>query len=296
MKILVTGKNGQVGHELMRSLDSLGDLVGVDVEDCDLTNIDAIEKLLERIKPDLIVNTAAYTAVDKAESDLGNAYAINVIAPEVFAKYASRKNIPIIHYSTDYVFDGTKEEPYVETDVAKTKSVYGQTKQLGEVAVRRHAPKHFILRTSWIFGVHGLNFLKTTLKLAQERDKLSVVSDQVGSPTSASLIADITAEIVKRLFESATSQKYGTYHVVSDGEVSWHGYAQYIVKVANKQGLNTRLAVEKISPVATKDYPLEAYRPLNSRLDTSKIRAAFNIQLPSWENQVDQVINTLLHK
>jgi dTDP-4-dehydrorhamnose reductase len=185
MKILVTGKNGQVGHELMRSLAPLGEVVGVDVDECDLTKPAAIERLLAHVKPDLIVNPAAYTAVDKAESEANLAHAVNAAAPEVLAKYAAAKNIPIIHYSTDYVFDGNKDGLYVETDKANPKSVYGKTKYLGEAAVRNNAPKHVILRTSWVFGSHGLNFLKTMLKLAQERDKLSVVADQVGSPTSA---------------------------------------------------------------------------------------------------------------
>jgi len=296
MKIIVTGKNGQVGHELMRSLAPLGEVVGVDVDECDLTKPAAIERLLAHVKPDLIVNPAAYTTVDKAESEANLAHAVNAAAPEVLAKYAAAKNIPIIHYSTDYVFDGTKDGLYVETDKPNPKSVYGKTKRLGEAAVRNNAPKHVILRTSWVFGSHGVNFLKTMLKLAQERDKLSVVADQVGSPTSAAMLAEATAVIAKQLFEPGATRKYGTYHLVADGETSWHGYAQWVVTKANELGLKTKIVADAIRPITTKEYPMPAPRPANSRLDTSKVMSVFGLNLPSWRNEVAQVVETLINK
>ena len=296
MKILITGKNGQVGFELMRSLASLGTVIGVDVKECDLGDSAAIEKLLEKVKPDLIVNPAAYTAVDRAESEPVIAHAINARAPEILAKFASRRNIPIIHYSTDYVFDGIKEGAYTETDKVNPKSVYGKTKALGEAAVRNNAPKHIILRTSWVFGSHGVNFLKTMLKLSQERDKLSIVSDQVGSPTSAALLADVTAEIAKQLFEPGAIKKYGTYHLVSEGETSWHGYAQKVVACANALGMETKISADAIEAIKTSDYPLPAPRPANSRLDTMKVCKVFSVSLPNWQDGVEKVIQDLINQ
>ncbi len=294
MKILVTGKNGQVGFELMRSLAPLGTVVGIDIDECDLQDILAIERLLDKVQPELIVNPAAYTAVDKAESEPTLAHSINAKAPEVMAQYAASHNIPIIHYSTDYVFDGLKEGQYLETDEVNPQSVYGKTKALGEAAVRNNAPKHIILRTSWVFGSHGGNFLKTILKLAQERDKLSIVSDQVGSPTSAALLADVTAEIVKQIFEPGAIQKYGTYHLVSEGETSWHGYAQLIVAIANALEVKTKIYSDAIQPMKTADYPLPAPRPANSRLDTTKIKNVFMLTLPSWQDDVTKVLQVLI--
>jgi len=296
MKILVTGKNGQVGFELMRSLAPLGTVVGIDIDECDLQDILAVERLLDKVQPELIVNPAAYTAVDKAESEPALAHSINAKAPEVMAQYAGRHNIPIIHYSTDYVFDGLKEGEYLETDEVNPQSVYGKTKALGEAAVRNNAPKHIILRTSWVFGSHGGNFLKTILKLAQERDKLSIVSDQVGSPTSAALLADVTAEIVKQLFEPGAVQKYGTYHLVSDGETSWHGYAQMVVAIANALEVKTKISSDSIQPIKTADYPLPAPRPANSRLDTTKIKNVFMLTLPSWQDGVEKVVLGLINQ
>jgi len=294
MRILVTGKNGQVGYELMRSLAPLGTVVGVDIDECDLQDVSAIKVLLDHVKPDLIVNPAAYTAVDRAETEQALAHAINAKAPEVMAQYAARHDIPIIHYSTDYVFDGQKEGAYLETDNINPQSVYGKTKALGETAVRNHAPKHIILRTSWVFGSHGGNFLKTILKLAQERDQLSVVSDQVGSPTSAALLAEVTAEIARQLFESGLSQKYGTYHLVTDGGTSWHGYAQMVVARANELGMETKVSADEIKAIKTSEYPLPAPRPLNSRLDTRKIKETFMLTLPSWQAEVSKVLQMVI--
>lgn len=294
MKILVTGKNGQVGHELMRSLAPLGKVVGVDVKECDLAQSAAIDALLERVKPDIIVNPAAYTEVDKAESEPTIAHAVNVQAPKLLARYASRRNIPIIHFSTDYVFDGKKDAPYNEDDEANPRSVYGKTKWLGEEAVRKMAAKHIIIRTSWVFGSHGVNFLKTMLKLASERDKLSVVSDQFGAPTSARLLADAVAQIVTELGEPGSYRKYGTYNIAARGETSWHGYAQVVVEKAIRLGMDVKINPKDIKPISSKEYPMPAPRPANSRLDTSKVSTVFSVSLHQWQDEVEKVIQELV--
>ena len=293
MKILVTGKNGQVGHELMRSLAHLGQVVGVGVKECDLAQSAAIDALLERIKPDIIINPAAYTEVDKAESQPTIAHAVNAQAPKLLARYAARHNIPIIHFSTDYVFDGKKEGPYVEDDEANPRSVYGKTKWLGEEAVRKMAAKHIIIRTSWVFGSHGVNFLKTMLKLASERDKLSVVSDQFGAPTSARLLADAVAQIVTELGEPGSYRKYGTYNVAARGETSWHGYAQVVVEKAIKHGMAVKINPKEIKPISSKEYPMPAPRPANSRLDTTKVSTVFSVSLHKWQDEVEKVIQEI---
>jgi dTDP-4-dehydrorhamnose reductase len=294
MKILVTGKNGQVGHELMRSLAPLGKVVGVDVKECDLAQSAAINALLERVRPDIIVNPAAYTEVDKAESEPTIAHAVNVQAPKLLARYASRHHIPIIHFSTDYVFDGKKEAPYNEDDEANPISVYGKTKWLGEEAVRKMAAKHIIIRTSWVFGSHGVNFLKTMLKLASQRDKLSVVSDQFGAPTSARLLADAVAQIVTELGEPGSYRKYGTYNIAAHGETSWHGYAQVVVEKAIKLGMDVKINPKDIKPISSKEYPMPAPRPANSRLDTTKVSTVFSVSLHQWQDEVEKVIQELV--
>ena len=294
MKILVTGKNGQVGFELMRTLAPLGTVVGVDVKECDLAQSAAIDALLERVRPDIIVNPAAFTEVDKAESQPIIAHAVNAQAPKLLARYAARHNIPIIHFSTDYVFDGKKDGPYTEEDEAKPTSVYGKTKWLGEEAVRKLAAKHIIIRTSWVFGSHGVNFLKTMLKLAAERDKLSVVSDQYGAPTSARMLAEAVAQIITELGEPGSYRKYGTYHVAARGETSWHGYAQVVVERAIKLGLDLKISPKEIKPITTKEYPMPAPRPANSRLDTTKVSMTFSGSLPKWQDEVEKVIQELV--
>jgi dTDP-4-dehydrorhamnose reductase len=294
MKILVTGKNGQVGFELQRSLAHLGEIVAVDVEDCDLSNPDSIVALVQSVKPDLIVNPAAYTAVDKAESEPEIAFAINATAPMVLATQANLLHIPIIHYSTDYIFDGTKDGFYVEDDFANPQSIYGKTKWQGEKNVRGACPRHAILRTSWVFGVHGGNFLKTIFKLAQERDQLKIIVDQFGAPTSARLLADVTAEIAKQFLSGEEEHKAGTYHLVGGGETTWYGYALKVVELANMLGINTRVQAKDILPIPTEDYPLPAPRPKNSRLSTNKIKAAFGIDIPDWSEDVEQVLKQVI--
>lgn len=294
MKILVTGKNGQVGHELQRSLAPLGEVVAVDAEDCNLTDTAAIVSLVEKVKPGLIVNPAAYTAVDKAEAEQEIAFAINATAPKVLAAQANLLHIPMVHYSTDYVFDGTKSGQYVEEDDANPQSVYGKTKWQGEKNVRAMCPQHVILRTSWVFGAYGVNFLKTILKLAQERDELKIIADQFGAPTSARLLADSTAEIAKQLLSGDAMQKTGTYHLVASGETTWHGYASKVVELANQLGVVTKVKVEDIQAIPTEDYPLPAARPKNSKLSTDKIKAAFGINILDWSVDVEQVLKQVI--
>ena len=294
MKILVTGKNGQVGHELMCTLAPLGQVVGVDVKECDLAQSAAIDALLERVKPDIIINPAAYTEVDKAESEPTKAHAVNAQAPKFLARYAARHNIPIIHFSTDYVFDGKKDGLYLEDDEPNPKSVYGKTKWLGEEAVRKMAAKHIIIRTSWVFGSHGVNFLKTMLKFATERDRLSVVSDQFGAPTSARMLAEAVAQIVTELGEPGSYRKYGTYHVAARGETSWHGYAQVVVEKAIKHGMAIKINPKDIKPISSKEYPMPAPRPANSRLDTTKVSMVFSVSLPKWQDEVERVLKELV--
>lgn len=292
-RILVTGKNGQVGHELQRSLAHLGEVVAVDIEDCDLTNTKAIVSLVEKIKPSLIVNPAAYTAVDKAEAEPEIAFAINATAPKVLAAQANMMHIPIIHYSTDYVFDGEKDGWYTEDDSPNPQSIYGKTKWQGEKNVRAMCGQHLILRTSWVFGAHGGNFLKTILKLAQEREQLKIIADQYGAPTSARLLADVAAEIAQKLLNGETG-KFGTYHLVASGETTWHGYASKVVELANELGLITKAQANDIQPIPTEAYPLPAPRPKNSKLSTDKIKASFGLDISDWSVDVEQVLKQLI--
>lgn len=294
MKILVTGKNGQVGHELLRSLASLGEVVATDVEECDLTDSAAIISLVEKLKPSLIVNAAAYTAVDKAEVEPETAYAINSRAPKVLAAQANLLHIPIIHYSTDYVFDGTKDGFYDEADLANPQSIYGKSKWQGEKNIRAMCHQHVILRTSWVFGVHGSNFLKTILKLAQEREELKIVADQFGAPTSARLLADSTAVIAQALLNGEKG-KYGTYHLVAHGETTWHGYASKVVKLAHQLGAKIKLQANDVKPIGTESYPLPAPRPKNSRLSTEKIELNFGIKMQDWSIDVEQVLKLIIN-
>lgn len=293
MKILVTGKNGQLGWELQRTLAVLGEVFAVDVDDCDLAKPEEIIDLVERVKPALIVNPAAYTAVDKAEADQETAIAINALAPKVLAAQANLLHIPMIHYSTDYVFDGTKVGVYVEEDEPNPQSVYGKTKWQGERNVRAICPKHVILRTSWVFGAHGSNFLKTILKLAQERDELKIIADQFGAPTSAALLADVTAEIAKQFLTDQGMAKWGKYHLVAGGETTWHGYAQKVVEFANQLGVTTKLQTSSILQIPTEAYPLPAPRPKNSRLSTQKIQRVYGIDIPDWSIGVENVLQAI---
>jgi dTDP-4-dehydrorhamnose reductase len=293
MKILLTGKNGQVGFELQKKLSALGEVIATDREELDLANPDAIRVFIEKTKPDIIINPAAYTAVDKAESEPGLAYQINVTAPEVLASMATELDIPLIHFSTDYVFDGLKQEAYVEIDPTNPQSVYGKTKCEGEEKVRRHS-KHIILRTSWVFGSHGNNFLKTILRLIMEKESLNIVSDQWGSPASASMLADVTFKIVDMIFKGKDFSGYGSYHVTNDGETNWYDYASFIANEAMKLNLKVTCAPDKIHPILTSEYPTAAKRPLNSRLSSEKLKKTFVLELPHWESEVKKVLREVI--
>ena len=293
MKILLTGKNGQVGFELEKKLSTLGEVIATDREELDLANPDAIRAFIEKTKPDIIINPAAYTAVDKAESEPEIAYQINVTAPEVLASMAAELDIPLVHFSTDYVFDGLKKEAYVETDTTNPQSVYGKTKKDGEEKVRHHS-KHIILRTSWVFGSHGNNFLKTILRLITDKESLNIVGDQRGSPASALMLADVTFKIVDTMFKNKNFNDFGTYHVTSDGETNWFEYASLIASELIKLNVKIKCGPDKIRPILTSEYPTAAERPLNSRLNTDKIKKTFVLELPHWESEVKKVLREII--
>jgi dTDP-4-dehydrorhamnose reductase len=293
MKILLTGSKGQVGFELRNKLSVLGEVIATDREELDLSDLNAIRSFIDKIKPDVIINPAAYTAVDKAESEPELTHLINAVAPQVLAQKASQLNIPLIHFSTDYVFDGLKKEAYVETDEMNPQSVYGKTKCEGEKNVYLH-PKHIILRTSWVFGVHGANFLKTILRLISERDQLSIVSDQWGSPASTSMLSDVTFKIVDRIFKDKNFNDYGTYHVTSEGETNWHQYAQFVASQAIELGFKSKIKPDAIQSIKTIDYPTPAKRPPNSRLNTDKLKKTFMLELPHWQDEVNETLKVLI--
>jgi len=294
MKILLTGKEGQVGFALHKKLASLGEVVATNRQELDLGNPEAIKTFIDKTKPDMIINPAAYTQVDKAESEKSLAHQINAVAPQVLAEQASELNIPIIHFSTDYVFDGLKKEAYVETDETNPQSIYGHTKRQGEEAVRNHK-KHIILRTSWVFSSHGQNFLKTILKLTQEKSSLNVVSDQIGTPTSSDLLADVTYKIVKAILNNPNFKDFGTYHVTSMGDTDWFHYACFILDEAIDLGLKTSMTSQDIKPISSDLYPTLAKRPMNSRLDTKKIKKTFMLELPHWKEEVKKVLKEIIH-
>jgi len=293
MKILLTGKNGQVGFELAKKLSALGEVIAIDRDDLDLANPEAIKQFIDQTKPDIIINPAAYTAVDKAEADPEMAYQINVTAPEVLAEKSRELNIPLIHFSTDYVFDGSKKEAYVETDLTNPQSIYGKTKCEGEEKIRKH-PKHIILRTSWVFGVHGNNFLKTMLRLIQDKESLNIVGDQWGSPASAKMLADVTFKIVDTIFKNGNFNDYGIYHVTSDGETNWQQYASLIASELIKLDVKIKCEPDQIRPILTSEYATAAKRPLNSRLNTDKIKKTFVLELPHWESEVKKVLREII--
>jgi dTDP-4-dehydrorhamnose reductase len=295
MKILLTGKNGQLGFELQRALAPLGDVVAVGTEDCNLADADALRELVRRVAPDVIVNPAAYTAVDKAESDKATARAVNAVVPAILGEEGAKLGALVLHYSTDYVFDGMKQGAYSEDDVPAPQSVYGRTKLAGEQGLAAANPRHLILRTSWVVGAHGGNFAKTMLRLAGERDKLTVVADQFGAPTSAALLADVSAHLVRAYARVGTAAfPYGTYHVAAGGETSWYGYAQFVIGEALAAGKVLKATVNAIAPLSTEQYPTPAKRPLNSRLDTTRFRTTFDLRLPPWQEGVRHVLRQIL--
>jgi len=290
MKILLTGKNGQVGWELQRTLAPLGEVVAVDRQALDLTRPDAIRALIREVKPDLIVNPAAYTAVDKAESEPEIAMAVNGIAPGIMAEEAKKLGAAMIHYSTDYVFDGSKASPYTEEDTPCPINVYGRTKLAGEQAIQAADIPHLILRTSWVYGARGKNFLLTILRLAGERDELKIVDDQIGAPTSSRMIAETTGQILAQCFSPIPhsplliTQYSGLYHLTATGQTSWHGFTAAILE--NRARL-TGAASPRLSPIPTSAYPLPASRPQYSVMSNGKLQRAFGVAIPDWHNGLD---------
>lgn len=295
MKLLLTGCNGQVGFELQRSLAPLAEITAIDIADCDLSDEQALRALIQKIKPDGIINPAAYTAVDKAESDVELARKINVDAPRIMGEEASKYGAFVFHYSTDYVFEGVGEQLYKESDETNPQNVYGQTKSDGEQALLTTCTRSLIMRTSWVVGAHGGNFAKTMLKLASERDALSVVADQFGAPTSAALLADITAQLVGRIkHQGDKAFPYGLYHVVAAGVTNWHEYAQFVIAEAIKAGKTMKVSPDLVKPITTSDYPVPAKRPANSRLDTTLFQDTFDLRLPDWKQGVSHVLQQIL--
>jgi dTDP-4-dehydrorhamnose reductase len=293
-RILITGKNGQVGWELQRSLASFGHLHAIDADEMDLADPDAIRRVVRDLRPDIIVNPAAYTAVDKAEGDPDLAMAVNGIAPGVFAEEAKNLGAILVHYSTDYVFDGDKSSPYTEDDAPNPQSVYGRTKLAGELAVRKSGCKHLILRTSWVYGVHGGNFVKTILRLAKERDELRIVADQFGAPTWARDLAQSTASALACWQEKNWHDSLGgLYHLTAAGRTNWHEFAEEIVRLARKYDATLAAKPLGIRAIATHEYPVPARRPVNSVLANGKIRDAFGISMPAWQDSLAECVRLI---
>jgi dTDP-4-dehydrorhamnose reductase len=294
--LLVTGANGQVGFELRRSLAPLGRVVALDRAGCDLSNAAQLREIVASLRPDVIVNAAAYTAVDKAETDAGTAHAINGIAPGVLAEQARALGSLLVHYSTDYVFDGRKSGAYVETDAVDPQSVYGKSKLAGEQAIAASGATALVLRTCWVAGAHGGNFAKTMLKLGRERDALRVIADQFGAPTTAALIADVTAQIVARHWLNGARERFpgGVYHLAAAGETSWHGYATEVLRTAAARGVELKADPAHIEAIPATAYPLPAPRPSNSRLNTDKLRETFGVHLPDWKEGVHFLLEQIL--
>lgn len=295
-KILITGVNGQVGFELTRALAPLGHIIALDRAQLDLRDEQAITDALNQHQPDIIVNPAAYTAVDKAETDAQTAFSINATAPAAMAQWTRKNEALLVHYSTDYVFDGEKPDAYIEDDNINPQSVYGHTKQQGEDVIRNLTERHVILRTSWVYGAYGNNFLKTMLRLAAERDALSIVNDQIGAPTSAALIADVTAHIVRDYIEYGDEfidACTGTYHLTAAGSTSWHGYAQHIIALAEAAGMPLKIKAADVQGIPSSAYPTPAKRPSNSRLNFDKLQDTFDLTLPAWQDGVNHAFTMI---
>lgn len=297
MKILLFGCNGQVGWELQRSLAPLGELValgsaGADGLCGDLADSEGIARTIRTVRPDAIVNAAAYTAVDKAESEADRAVQVNALAPGVMAAEAAQLGAWLVHYSTDYVFDGSGSRPWREDDPTGPLSVYGRSKLAGEQRIAAAHARHLILRTSWVYAARGGNFAKTMLRLARERDRLTVIDDQHGAPTGADLLADVTAHALRSL--AAGAGQPGIFHVAAAGETTWNGYARFVVAQAQQAGQILKAGPEQVDKVPTSAFPTPARRPHNSRLDTSRFRAAFGLVLPSWEQGVTRMLHEIL--
>lgn len=294
MKILILGTSGQVGTELMRAAWPQGtDLVGLARPDVDMARPETVEAAVAAHAPDLVVNATAYTAVDKAETDRDAAFAVNRDGPARLAAACAARGVPLVHISTDYVFDGTKPAPYTEDDPVAPLGAYGASKEAGEAAVRAALPQHVILRTSWVYAAHGANFVKTMLRFGREREEMRVVADQHGAPTAASDIAAAIVAIAGRISaarDTGSDVPWGTYHFTGTGETTWHGFAERVFqRLEAATGQRPRLLA-----ITTADYPTPARRPANSRLDCARIRAAFGIEAPRWEDSLDRVLDELL--
>ena len=297
--LLVMGQRGQLGFELMRALQPLGRVVGVDRSTCDLSDAVVVGDIVSTLRPDVIVNAAAYTAVDKAESEKDQAYLVNAKAVQTLAQSSAKIGALLVHYSTDYVFDGSQASPYTEEDATSPVNVYGASKLAGEQAIVAELREHLIFRTTWVFGVHGGNFAKTMLKLAGARDSLNVIADQHGVPTSAALIADVSAHIIAQYLAArmegtaSVTFPFGLYNLTAKGETTWHAYATRVIAVGIAAGLELKATPEHVYPIPTSDYPTPAKRPHNSRLSCDKLESNFRIRLPDWTVHVDSTIKLL---
>ncbi len=302
MKILLLGKNGQVGWELQRALAVLGELVALDRQGADglcgdLGDLAGLARTVQRVQPQVIVNAAAYTAVDQAEREPDRAHALNALAPALLAREAAALNAWLIHYSTDYVFDGRGDRAWREDDAPAPLSVYGRTKLEGEQAIAASGCRHLILRTSWVHGARGGNFAKTMLRLAAEREELRVIDDQIGAPTGADLLADVTAHAIRHALPPMRRNDLtqpGIYHVAAAGETSWHGYARFVLQQARAAGRPLKAGPGQVRPIPTSAYPTPARRPHNSRLDTTLLRNTFGLSLPHWETGVARMLDEIL--
>lgn len=296
MKILLFGKGGQVGWELQRSLAPLGEVVALDFDSkelpADFSQPEALADTVQAVRPDVIVNAAAHTAVDRAESEPELARRLNAQAPGVLADQAGKLGAWLVHYSTDYVFDGSGTRPWTETDTPAPLNVYGQTKLEGEQRIAAQCPRHLIFRTSWVYAARGGNFAKTILRLAQEREQLNVIDDQFGAPTGAELLADVTAHTLRHALEAP--QVAGLYHVCASGETNWLEYAKLVISSANRSSLAIKVVSNSIHPVPTSAFPTAAQRPRNSRLDTRKLQATFGLTLPPWQQGVERMLAEIL--
>ena len=296
MKILLFGKNGQIGWELQRSLAPLGELVALDRHSqdfCgDLTNLQGLAETVQALRPDVIVNAGAHTAVDRAESEPALARTVNAVAPDGLAGEASKIGAWLVHYSTDYVIDGSGSRPWLETDAPAPLSVYGRTKLEGEQLIQAACAKHLIFRTSWVYAARGGNFAKTMLRLAQERERLTVIDDQWGAPTGAELLADVTAHAIRQVLQRP--QDAGLYHLAAQGEVTWNGYAKHVIRQAGRAKSAIKIIANEVAAVPTSAFPTPAARPFNSRLDSAKLQTTFGLRLPSWQQGVDRMLAEIL--
>lgn len=296
MKILLFGKGGQVGWELQRSLSVLGEVTALDHDSTghcgDFANPAGVADTVRALRPDVIVNAAAHTAVDKAESEPEYARTLNATAPGAIAHEAARLGAWLVHYSTDYVFDGSGTRPWVETDTPAPLSVYGRTKLEGEQLIAQAGGRHLILRTSWVYAARGGNFAKTMLRLAQERERLTVIDDQWGAPTGADLLADVTAHALRHLQQRP--EDAGLYHCVAAGETHWNAYAKFVLEQAQQAQPAIKIKATEVAPVPTSAFPTPAVRPHNSRLDTRKLQATFGLQMPHWRHGVARMLAEIL--